>query len=246
MLTTVGRSTCHTFMNGRGLCFSSLHDIQINPLCGHCSMFRPNSELLGLIQICIVTFRWFIKSCEHLMIISYHRLSEQPPVYSKPKDSQAPSQAASYPAQGAAYYPQHQQGQVGLTSWASKCSKCFSSDSDAIRWSGLHSPVHWDHTGLLWPIHPGIALQQQQNKSHLPFILGRAPPPFLVATPLPTNKPKVVTNKKELQILPRKKITISSSEISSISQEPSRQPASLAAQVEEKVFVHLFLFSSND
>ena len=81
----------------------------------------------------------------------------------------------------------------------------LSSDSDAIRWSGLHSPVHWDHTGLLWPIHPGIALQQQRNKSHLPFILGRAPPPFPVATPLPTNKPKVVTNKKELKILPRKK-----------------------------------------
>ena len=126
MLTTVGRSTCLTFTNGRGLCLSSLHDIQINPLYDHCSMFRPNSELLGLIQICIVTFRWFIKSCEHLMIISYHRLSEQPPVYSKPKDSQAPSQAASYPAQGAAYYPQHQQGQVGLTSWGSKCSKCSS------------------------------------------------------------------------------------------------------------------------
>jgi len=54
---------------------------------------RPNSELLGLIQICIVTF------------------SEQPPVYSKPKDSQATT-ATSYPTQAASYYPQ--QGQIPM------------------------------------------------------------------------------------------------------------------------------------
>ena len=34
--------------------------------------------------------------------------SEQPPVYSKPKDSQAQAQATSYPTQGASYYPQGQ------------------------------------------------------------------------------------------------------------------------------------------
>jgi len=48
---------------------------------------RPNSELLGLLQICIVTF------------------SEQPPVYSKPKEQTVP--ALTYPSQPT-YYPQHQ------------------------------------------------------------------------------------------------------------------------------------------
>jgi len=43
---------------------------------------HPNSDLLGLIQICIVTF------------------SEQPPVYSKPKDAAPPPPSLPYPAQG--------------------------------------------------------------------------------------------------------------------------------------------------
>jgi len=43
---------------------------------------HPNSDLLGLIQICIVTF------------------SEQPPVYSKPKDTPPPPPTLPYPAQG--------------------------------------------------------------------------------------------------------------------------------------------------
>jgi len=47
---------------------------------------HPNSDLLGLIQICIVTF------------------SEQPPVYSKPKDTVAP-----VPTYGYGYQPQYPQ-----------------------------------------------------------------------------------------------------------------------------------------
>ena len=87
--------------------FSSVHQFKFNPVHVHSSLFRPNSELLGLIQICIVTFRLIFQNlpmCNN----NLGDLSEQPPVYSKPKDSQAQAAATSYPAQGAAYYPQGQ------------------------------------------------------------------------------------------------------------------------------------------
>jgi len=123
---------------------------------------RPNSELLGLIQICIVTF------------------SEQPPVYSKPKDSQAQAAATSYPAQGAAYYPQ---GQIPM------------------QYAGAGFTPQYPGTTPAYPT------QYTQGTSTFPN-----------AYPVPYQQAK---------------------EISSIGQETSRQPASLAAQVEEKVKVKL-------
>ena len=153
-------------------------------------MFRPNSELLGLIQICIVTFRWFIKSCEHLIIISYHRLSEQPPVYSKPKDAQAASQAASYPAQGAAYYPQHQQGQVGLTSWGSKCSKC-SSPQIPMQYAGAGFTPQYTGTTPAYSGQYTQALHCNSNEIKIVYLLFLAGPPRLsqwLPRCIPTNQ----------------------------------------------------------
>jgi len=123
---------------------------------------RPSSELLGLIQICIVTF------------------SEQPPVYSKPKDSQAQAAATSYPTQGASYYPQ---GQIPM------------------QYAGAGFTPQYTGTTPAYPA------QYTQGTSTFPS-----------AYPVAYQQTK---------------------EISSIGQETSRQPASLAAQVDEKVRVKL-------
>jgi len=52
---------------------------------------HPNSDLLGLVQICAVTF------------------SEQPPVFAKPKQAPPPASGLPYPMNGSPGYPAHPQ-----------------------------------------------------------------------------------------------------------------------------------------
>lgn len=83
MWTTMGKSICHICMSGARYVH---HDLHCNFDLANCTRyhilfipllrFQPSSDLLGLIQVMIVTFGDF------------------PPVYSKPKENNAP-----YPAQ---------------------------------------------------------------------------------------------------------------------------------------------------
>ena len=204
MWIIVGRSTCPTFTNGQGLVcvwpfnlllFHFLISASIQIQSCACSLSRPNSELLGLIQICIVTFRLIfqrILKCEMI-------LSEQPPVYSKPKDSQAQAAATSYPAQGASYYPQGQVQKGTLHSLCEQIQCCWGNfDGTTFRFR-CNTREQASPLSTLAPLLPTpTSTHRHYCKSRKPsyhlFVPSRAHPLFPMPTLFLTSKQKVITN----------------------------------------------------
>ena len=194
MLTTAGKSICLTSTNGHGLfsflfSFSSLHQFKPNPV-HHCSLNLTqaqfwtswaHSDLHCHIQVICQSF----PKCPNCSPSQWAAASVQ--------------QAKGFPGCSSKLLPIPRSILLPPGPGVRSQHCCLSvlkcrgiwwhcSDSNAIRRGRLHPSVHWDHSGLPYPVHTGIAKETETQRSH--FCSHQATSTFPSAYPVPYQQAK--------------------------------------------------------